>query len=173
MKLKLNNDEILSIIQIHAPTSSHSDEEIEIFYCKLHEIINELKTDLLFVIGDFNCKIGTRSKEEKSLVGPYGLGNRNSRGHRMLLFALEHSLKITNTYFQKRPNRRWTWSSPNGETHNEIDYILTGDIKRVLDTGVLSNFKFHSDHRLLRCKIMLNRSCTNRRNRRILNTKKS
>ncbi len=58
-----------------------------------------------------------------------------------------------NTFFIKKPNRKWTWRSPDGRTKNEIDHILTDNLHMVKDIGVLSTFLFSSDHLPIRCKI--------------------
>ena len=49
----------------------------------------------------------------------------------------------------------WTWKSPNGETRNEIDFILSADPSLVQSVEVLGKVKW-SDHRLVRSRISLN-----------------
>lgn len=67
-------------------------------------------------------------------------------------------MKILNTFFKKRLGRRWTWLSPNGKHKKQIDYRLTPNkINEIKDFDVASKFEYHSDHRLLKCKIKLGR----------------
>ncbi|EYB99959.1 hypothetical protein Y032_0119g869 [Ancylostoma ceylanicum] len=61
-----------------------------------------------------------------------------------------------NSIFEKPQHRRWTWESPNGQTHSELDHVLTNRRWSLMDTTVLPSFDSGSDHRLLRAKIRLN-----------------
>ena len=113
----------IAIIQTYAPTSSYSDEEIEVHYEEINKMIKEVKsTDVLLVLGDFNAKIGCGSYQD--LVGNYGLGERNSRGDRLLQFCIEHNFVVTNTTFKHPKRLLYTWKSPGDVTRNQIDYLL-------------------------------------------------
>uniref|UniRef100_W6NY38 RNA-directed DNA polymerase (Reverse transcriptase) domain containing protein n=1 Tax=Haemonchus contortus TaxID=6289 RepID=W6NY38_HAECO len=59
--------------------------------------------------------------------------------------------------FEKPAKRRWTWESPNGRTHTEIDHVLTNRRWSLLDVSVLPSFDTGSDHRLVRPNIRLNK----------------
>ena len=122
LKLKAKPFDI-AIIQTYAPTSSHSDDEIEEHYEEINKMLKEVKsTDVLIIAGDFNAKIGKGSYQD--LVGNYGLGDRNPRGDRLLQFSIEKNLVVTNTTFQ-HPNRLlYTWKSPGDVSRNQIDYLL-------------------------------------------------
>uniref|UniRef100_A0A914W9X3 Endonuclease/exonuclease/phosphatase domain-containing protein n=1 Tax=Plectus sambesii TaxID=2011161 RepID=A0A914W9X3_9BILA len=122
LTINLQKQQTLRIIQVYAPTSAADDEEIERFYNNLEEEINKRSTDLV-IMGDFNAKVGRRQDDE-TFIGPFG-GDRNERGKRLAAMAESRRLFVANTFFQKRAGRRWTWISPNGETKNEIDFILT------------------------------------------------
>ena len=64
------------VIQVYAPTSTHSDTEVEEFYADVQKAIDQIKqTDILIVMGDMNAKIGKGKAAD--LVGEYGLGERN------------------------------------------------------------------------------------------------
>ena len=83
-------------------------------------------------------------------TGQYGLGERNQQGDMLVKFAEHHhGLKIVNTLFKKHCNRCWTWISPNGETKNEIDYILTDKHGIFSDLSVLNSINIGSDHRMV------------------------
>ena len=89
----------LAIIQTYAPTTSYSDEEVEIHYEELQRMIKQVKsTDVVVVMGDFNAKIGKGRQQD--IVGDFGIGTRNERGERLLQFCLENKLIVTNTLFQ-------------------------------------------------------------------------
>ena len=82
------------------------------------------KGDMLFVMGDFNAKVGRREPSAmSSAVGLYGLGETNEAGEQLEDFCLEHELALANTMFKQHPRRLYTWTSPDGNTRNQIDYI--------------------------------------------------
>ena len=111
------------IIQVYAPTSACTDEDIEKFYEDLEKTKNNLKSqDVKIIMGDFNAKVG--SEKVLNVVGPYGIGNINPRGERLIEWCKEHDYVVTNTWFQNHPRRCWTWMSPGDRTRNQIDFIL-------------------------------------------------
>lgn len=61
-----------------------------------------------------------------------------------------------NSFFHKKPHRRWTWKSPDGRTKNEIDYFITDKRYIFRDVTVLNKFAKSSDHRMVRATIILN-----------------
>ncbi|CAF2189429.1 unnamed protein product [Rotaria magnacalcarata] len=73
-------------------------------------------------MGDWNAKVG--SKPITGITGNFGLGDRNEAGDRLLEFCHNNYLFITNTCFQQPKRRLYTWTSPNGQYKNQIDYIL-------------------------------------------------
>ena len=80
--------------------------------------------DMLLVMGDFNAKVGRREPSAmSSAVGLYGLGETNEAGEQLEDFCLEHELALANTMFKQHPRRLYTWTSPDGNTRNQIDYI--------------------------------------------------
>ncbi|KAI8428464.1 hypothetical protein MSG28_007275 [Choristoneura fumiferana] len=152
LKLKFGNMP-LTIIQTYAPTENSSEEEIVKFYNDL-KTAHELSDKKFLVVGDFNAKIGYPKPEENMIMGKYGYGNRNGRGERLIQYASEYKLSIMNTFFKKKPSRKWTWMSPNQKIRNEIDYVLTNIPKSVMNVDILNVVNFPSDHRLLRCSLM-------------------
>ena len=117
----------ITIFQVYAPTTDYSDETVEEFYEELEEAIKKIpKKNFLIIQGDWNAKVGTDAYSHWSgTVGQFGVGDTNDRGIRLLEFARSHKLTIANTLYPHKMSRRTTWHSPNGEIHNQIDYILT------------------------------------------------
>jgi hypothetical protein len=77
------------------------------------------------VTGDFNAKI---SKEEicQDTVGQHSLHeNTNDNGQRVTDFAVSKDLVVSSTYFPHRDIHKYTWTSPDGTTHNQLDHVLT------------------------------------------------
>ena len=80
------------------------------------------KKDVLFIIGDWNAKVG--SQETPEVTGKFGLGVWNEAGQRLIESCQENALVIANTLFQQHKRRLYTWTSPDGQHQNQIDYIL-------------------------------------------------
>ena len=78
--------------------------------------------DVLFIVGDWNAKIG--SQEKSGVTGKFGLGVQNEAGQRLTEFRQENALVIANTLFQQHRRRLYTWTSPDGQHSNQTDYIL-------------------------------------------------
>ena len=78
--------------------------------------------DLLFIIGNWNAKVG--SQETPGVTGKFGLGVQNEEGQRLIDFCQENALVITNNLFQKHKRWLYSWTSPDGQKWNQIDYIL-------------------------------------------------
>ena len=77
---------IITVIQIYALTSNAEEAKVELFYEYLQDLL-ELppKKDVLFIIGDWNAKVG--SQETPGVTGKYGLGIRNEAGKRLTEFC--------------------------------------------------------------------------------------
>ena len=71
---------------------------------------------------DWNAKVG--SQEIPGVTGKFGFGVQNEAGQRLTEFCQENALVIANTLFQQHKKRLYTWTSPNGQYQNQIDYIL-------------------------------------------------
>ena len=101
----------ITIIQVYAPTSSATDDVMDEFYNQLQDTLDTAsKRDAVFVIGDFNAKIGACHchKEEKAVIGQFGLGERNKRGDNLVDFCISNDLVVANTLFQQHPRRLYT-----------------------------------------------------------------
>ena len=80
------------------------------------------KKDVLFIIGDWNTKVG--SQETPGVTGKFVRGIQNEAGQRLSEFRQENALVLTNTLFQQHKRRLYTWTSPDGQNRNQIDYTL-------------------------------------------------
>ena len=115
----------ITVTHTYAPTSSSSDEDIKLFYSNVEEALAQAdKKDIIILTGDWNAKVGQDNTDWASVMGKYGYDDRNERGERLLEFATLHNLFICNTRFEQKPNRKWTWASPDGIHRNMIDLIL-------------------------------------------------
>ena len=113
----------ITVIQPYAPTSNTEEAEVERFYEDLQDLLELTpKKDVLFIIGDWNAKVG--SQETLGVTGRFGLGIRNEAGQRLIEFCQENALVIANTLFQQQKRRLYTWTSPDGQHQNQVDCIL-------------------------------------------------
>ena len=102
----------ITVIQVYAPTSNV--EEAEQFYEDVQDLLELTPPkDILFIIGDWNAKVG--SQETPGGTGKFGLGIRNEAGQRLIEFCQENALVIANILFQQHKRRLYTWTSPDDQ----------------------------------------------------------
>ena len=104
----------ITVTQVYAPISNAEEAEVEWFYEDLQDL-SELtpKKDVLFIIGDWNAKVG--SQETPGVTGKFGFGVQNEAGQRLTEFCQENALVIANTFFQQHKRRFYTRTSPDGQ----------------------------------------------------------
>ena len=144
----------VTVIQVYAPTSNA--EKAERFYEDLQDLLELTpKKDILFIIGDWNAEVG--SQETPGVTGKFGLGIRNEAGQRLIEFCQENALVIANTLFQQHKRRLYTWTSPDGQHWNQIDYILCSQRWRSSTQSAKTRpgADCGSDHELLIAKFRL------------------
>jgi len=94
----------ITVIQVYAPTSNTEEGEVEWFYEGLQDLLElKPKKDVLFIIGDWNAKVG--SQETPAVTGKFGLGVQNEAGKRLIELCQENALVITDTLFQQHKRR--------------------------------------------------------------------
>ena len=72
----------ITVIQVYAPTSNTVEAEVESFYENLQDLIELTPPkDVLFILGDWNAKVG--SQETPGVTGKFGLGVQNEAGQRL------------------------------------------------------------------------------------------
>ena len=87
----------ITVIQVYAPTSNA--KEAERFYEDLQDLLELTpKEDVLFIIGDWNAKVGS---QETLGVTEFGFGVQNEAGQKLTEFCQENALVIANTFFQQ------------------------------------------------------------------------
>ena len=107
---------------MYAPTSDYEDEEVEKFYSDVDLALKNTKSsDVLFVIGDWNARVG--NERYKDIIGCYGLDEKNERGERFTQFCEQHRLMVANTWFKLPKRKLYTWKKPGDTARRQIDYI--------------------------------------------------
>ena len=95
-------------------TSNAEEAEVERFYEDLQDLLELTpKKDVLFIIGDWNAKVGCQ--ETPGVTGKFGLGIWIEAGQRLIEFCQDSALVIANTLFQQHNRRLYTWTSPDGQ----------------------------------------------------------
>ena len=134
LRCNLKNDRMISVrlqgkpfnitvIQVYAPPSNAEEAEVERFYEDLQDLLELTpQKDVLFILGDWNAKVG--SQETPGVTGKFGFGMWNEAWQRLIEFCQENALVIANTLFQQHKRRLYTWTSPDGQHRNQIDYIV-------------------------------------------------
>ena len=101
----------ITVIQVYAPTSNAEETEAERFCEDLQDLLELTpKKDILFIIGDWNAKVG--SQEIPGVMGKFGFRVQNKAGQRLTEFSEENVLVIANTLFQQHKKTLYTWTSP-------------------------------------------------------------
>ena len=128
LKYKLKNDRMICfrfqgkplnirVIEVYAPTSNAEEAEVDWFCEDLQDLLElTSKKDVLFIIEDWNAKVG--SQETPGVTGKFGLGIRNEEGQRLIEFCQENALVIANTPFQQHKRRLMDitrWSTPKSD----------------------------------------------------------
>ena len=106
---------------LSAPVTEEA--EVEWFYEDLKDILELTpKKDVLFIIGDWNAKVG--SQETPGVTDKFILGVQNEAGQRLIEFCQVNALLIANILFQQHKRTLYTWTSPESQHRNQIDFIL-------------------------------------------------
>ena len=80
----------ITVIQVYAPTSNAEEAEAEWFYEDLQDLLELTPPkDVLFIIGDWNAKVG--SQETPGVTGKFGVGVQNEAGQKLIEFCQKHT----------------------------------------------------------------------------------
>ena len=107
------------------------------------------------MIGDWNAKVG--SQEIPGITGKFVLGVQNEAGQRLTEFCQQKALVIANTLFQQHKRKLYTWTSPDGQYWNQINYILCSQRWRssIQTAKTILGVDCSSDHELIIAKFRL------------------
>ena len=99
----------IRVIQVYAPNTNVKEAEVEKFNKDLQGLLELTpKKDVLFIIGEWNAKVG--SQEIPGVTGIFGIGVQNEGGQRLTEFCQENVLVIANTLFQQHKRILYTWT---------------------------------------------------------------
>ncbi|BHF69792.1 hypothetical protein SprV_0301283900 [Sparganum proliferum] len=145
-----------SIISAYAPPMTSPDAARDKFYEDLHALLATVpKADKLFVLGDFNARVGTDHAAWRGVLGPHGLRGSNDIGLLVIRACAEHRLILTNTSFCLPEREKATWRHPRSRQWHLMDYVLVRrrDQRDVLVTKAIAGADGWTDHRLVISKM--------------------
>lgn len=92
-----------NIISVYAPTLCSPPEEKDAFYEVLDEMISGIpNSEAIYLLGDFNARVGADHGAWPSCLGVHGRGKTNDNGQRLLKLCCFHGLCVMNTFFKCR-----------------------------------------------------------------------
>ena len=111
------------VLNVHAPSEDKSDDSKDSFYEELEQVFDHFpRYHMKILLGDFNAKVG-RENIFKPTIGNDSLHqDSNDNGVRIVNFATSKNLVVKSTMFPHRNIHKCTWTSPDGQTHNQITY---------------------------------------------------
>jgi endonuclease/exonuclease/phosphatase family metal-dependent hydrolase len=110
---------------MHAPTEEKSDDSKDSIYEELQQVFDHFpKYHMKILLGDFNAKLGREDTFKLKIRNESLHEDSNNNGVRVAKFATSKNLAVKSTMFPHRNIHKYTWTSPHGKTHNQIDHVL-------------------------------------------------
>ena len=146
----LGNPFNTTVIEVYVPTTN--TEEAEQFYENYKTFQNKQEKEMSFSSQQTNAKVG--NQEIPGVTCKFSLGVQNEARQRLTEFCQEKALVIANTLFQQHKRKFYTWTSPDGQHQNQIDYILCSQRWRISIQSAKTRLGTDcgSDHELLIAK---------------------
>jgi endonuclease/exonuclease/phosphatase family metal-dependent hydrolase len=140
----------------HAPTEEKNDDSKDSFYEELEQVFDHFpKYHMKILLGDFNAKLG-RDDIFKPTIGKESLHeDSNDNGIRVVNFATSKNLVVKSTMFSHRNIHKYTRTSPDGKTNNQIDRVLIDRRwhSSILDVRSFRGADCDTDHYLVVAKV--------------------
>jgi len=144
------------VLNVHASSEDKSDDSKDSFYEELVQVSDHFpRYHMKILIGDFNAKVG-RGNIFKPTIGNESLHqDSNDNGVIIVNFVTSKNRVVKSTMFPHRNIHKYTWTSPDGQTHNQIDHILIDRRWRssILDVRSIRGADCDTDHRLVVAKV--------------------
>ncbi len=160
LRIETGDNSFATFISAYAPTLDAEEQTKEAFYAELGSVITATPADdNLFILGDFNARVGRDHHLWRGSIGKEGIGKTNLNGILLLSKCAEHGLTITNTIFRQQNRLKGTWQHPRSKHWHMLDYVITRrkDIKNVYITRTAQASEYcWTDHRLVYSLIRLN-----------------
>jgi hypothetical protein len=113
----------IMVLNVHTPTEDKIDIK-ESFYEELEHLFNKFKYNMKILLGDFNAKVGREDIFKPTIGNESSNETNNDNEVGVVNFATSKNLRVKSTMFPHRNIHKYTWTSPDGNTHNQIDHIV-------------------------------------------------
>jgi hypothetical protein len=144
------------VLNVHAPTEDKTDDVKGSFYKELECVFDKSpKYHMQILLGNFSAKVGEKDIFKPTIENESLHEISNDNGVRLVNFATSKNLIAKSTMFPHHNIHKYTWTSPDWKTHNQIDHILV-DRRRhsnVLDVRTFRAADCDSDHYLVVAKV--------------------
>jgi endonuclease/exonuclease/phosphatase family metal-dependent hydrolase len=143
------------VLNVYAPTEDKT-EDVKDSYEELERVFDKFpKYHMKILLGSLNAKVGREDIFKPTIANESLHEMSNDNGVTLVNFATSKNLRVKRTMFPQRNIHKYTWPSPDGKTHNQIDHILV-DRRRhsnVLDVRSFRAADCDSDHYLVVAKV--------------------
>ena len=147
-----------NIMSVYAPTLCSTADSKDQFYEELDVAIGNIpKTEQLYILGDFNARVGADHEAWPTCLGHHGMGKMNENGQRLLERCCHHGLSITNTFFENKPCHKVSWRHPRSGHWHQLDIVITrrDALNNVLNTRIYHSADCDTDHSLICARVRM------------------
>ena len=128
------------------------------FYSHLDSAISSVpKSEAVYILGDFNARVGADHDSWPVPLGHHGIGRINENAQRLLELCSYHNLCVTNTFFANKECHKASWRHPRSKHWHQLDLMLTRRdyLNSTHNTRVFHRADCDTDHSLVISKIKL------------------
>ncbi|PFX17198.1 Craniofacial development protein 2 [Stylophora pistillata] len=157
LRMKISTG-FVNFLSVYAPTLTSSTEAKDQFYEALEETVSQIpRSEGVYLLGDFNARIGSDWQAWPACLGHFGVGNLNENGQILLELCCHHGLCITNSYFKCKELHKLSWRHPRSRHWHQLDLVITrrADLSSVFHTRSYHSADCDTDHSLVGSKIRL------------------
>lgn len=155
LTLSLKNGS-LNIISIYAPQTGRPKQERNTFYKDLQGLLDTIPwKNSVVIMGDFNGHVGNAAIP--GIKQRFNDAAMNESSEDLIEFCCLNELRINNTFFDHKPQHKYTWMDNRGQK-STIDFIITNKIilpTQVLEVRILTSANIGTTHGMVLCKINL------------------
>jgi endonuclease/exonuclease/phosphatase family metal-dependent hydrolase len=113
------------ILNVHAPSEDKCDDSKGSFYEELEQVFDHFpRYHIKILLGDINAKVERENLFKPTVVNESLHQESNDNVVRIVDFATSKNPVVMSTMFPQRKIHKYTWTSPDGQTHNQIDHVL-------------------------------------------------
>ena len=131
LRIQLKSGNHLKLVSVCAPTMQRSQEEKELLYSQLLNVIKTNSNDHLIILGNFNARVGCDWMSWPNILGKHGVGRMNSNGLMLLDICTQNDLLVMGLMFQMKNSLKTTWKDLRSKHWHQFDHVLVNHLVRV------------------------------------------